>query len=163
MGTKKRPFWRVVAIDTRSPRDGRFIDIVGYYNPMVEPPQIKMDDDKVYHWLNKGALPSEKVRQLFKKLGLMERWQLMKKGVKIHELDAVIEAKRAKQPKAEPGKEKKKRPGKKKAAKAAATEKAAAAEKAATAEKAAAAEKASEAKPEAGVKGKEEEMGGAKA
>ena len=150
MGTKKRPFWRVVAIDTRSPRDGRFIDIVGYYNPMVEPPQIKMDDDKVYYWLNNGALPSEKVRQLFKKLGLMERWQLMKKGVKIHELDAAIEAKRAKQPKADPGKEKKKRPGKKKAAKAVAAEKAAA-------------EKAPEAKPEDGAKGKEGEAGGAKA
>lgn len=140
MGTKKRPFWRIVATDTRSSRDGRFIEIVGYYNPMVDPPEIKMDDDKVYRWLNSGALPSGKVRQLLKKLGMMERWQLMKKGVAIHELDAAIETKRAKQPKAEPEKAKKKKPGKKKAAKAAA-------------EKAAASEKTAEAKPPADSKG----------
>lgn len=126
MGTKKRPFWRIVAIDSRMARDGRFIDIVGYYNPMVEPPQIKMDDDKVYYWLGNGAIPSEKVRQLFRKLGLMEKWQLMKKGVQIHELDAKLAEHKAKQPKAVEGKEKKKRPGKRKVAKAAA-EKAAAA------------------------------------
>jgi small subunit ribosomal protein S16 len=140
MGTKKRPFWRVVAIDTRNARDGRFIEIVGYYNPMVDPPEIKMDDDKVFRWLDNGALPSEKVRQLLRKLGLIERWQLLKSGVKIHELDAAIEAKRAKQPKAEPGRGKKKAPGKKKAA-------------AAAAEKASAAEKTAGPKPEAGAKG----------
>lgn len=125
MGTKKRPFWRIVAIDTRMARDGRFIDIVGYYNPMVEPPQIKMDDDKVYYWLGKGALPSEKVHRLLQKLGLMEKWQLLKKGAQIHELDGKLAERRTKQPKAVEGKEKKKKPGKKKAAKAAA-EKAAA-------------------------------------
>jgi len=120
MGTKKRAFWRIVAIDSRMARDGRFIEILGYYNPMVEPPQIKVDDDRIYYWLNKGALPSEKVGQLLRKLGLMERWRLMRTGITIQELDAKIAERRLKQPKLIEGKEKKKRPSKKKAAKAAA-------------------------------------------
>jgi len=127
MGTKKRPFWRIVAIDTRGARDGGFIDIVGYYNPMVNPAEIKMDEDKVYHWLNNGALPSEKVRQLLKKLGYMERWRLLRSGVTVQELDAKVAERRLKQPKPAADREKKKRPGKKKAAKAAAAAKAEAA------------------------------------
>ncbi len=123
MGTKKRPFWRIVAIDTRMSRDGRFIEILGHYNPMVEPPVIKVDDDRIYHWLDRGALPSPKVGLLLKKLGLTERWRMLRAGVSIQELDAKIAEKRAKQPKRVEGKEKKKRPGKR--AKAAA-EKAAA-------------------------------------
>jgi small subunit ribosomal protein S16 len=125
MGTKKRPFWRIVAIDSRSARDGRFIEILGHYNPMVEPPEIKMDDDRIYYWLDQGALPSEKVGILLKKLGLIERWRLMRTGVTIQEVDTKIAERRLKQPKAVEGKEKKKRPGKKKAAKAAAAAKAA--------------------------------------
>lgn len=120
MGTKKRPFYRVVAIDTRMARDGRFIDIIGHYNPMVNPPQIKMDDDKVYYWLKNGAVPSEKVRELFRKLGLMEKWSLVKKGIAIADLEAKVEERRAKQPRPVADKEKKKKPSKKKAAKAAA-------------------------------------------
>ncbi len=124
MGTKKRPFYRVVAIDSRMARDGRFIDIVGYYNPMVNPPQIKMDDDKVYTWLRNGATPSEKVRELFRKIGLMEKWSLLKKGVAIADLDAKLEERRAKQPRAVSEKAPKKKMSKKQAAKAAAAEKA---------------------------------------
>jgi small subunit ribosomal protein S16 len=120
MGTKKRPFWRIVAIDTRSSRDGRFIDIIGHYNPMVDPAELKVDEDKVYHWLDNGALPSPKVGQLLRKLGLMERWRLLRAGVKIQELDGKIAERRLKQPKRVEGKQKKARPGKKKAAKAAA-------------------------------------------
>jgi len=120
MGTKKRSFWRIVAIDSRMARDGRFIEILGYYNPMVEPPQIKVDDDRVYYWLDKGALPSEKVGRLLRKLGLIERWRLMHTGISIQELDAKIAERRLKQPKPLETSEKKKRPSKKKAAKAAA-------------------------------------------
>ncbi len=120
MGTKKRPFYRVVAIDTRMARDGRFIDILGHYNPMVNPPQIKMDDDKVYYWLKNGAVPSEKVRELFRKLGLMEKWSLVKKGIAIADLEAAVEERRTKQPRPAADKEKKKKPSKKSAAKAAA-------------------------------------------
>jgi len=125
MGTKKRPFWRIVAIDSRSSRDGRFIEILGHYNPMVEPPELKVDDDRIYYWLDQGALPSEKVGILLKKLGLTERWRLMRAGATIQEVDAKIAERRLKQPKAVEGKEKKQRPGKKKAAKAAAAAKAA--------------------------------------
>jgi small subunit ribosomal protein S16 len=120
MGTKKRPFWRIVAIDTRMARDGRFIEILGHYNPMVEPPVIKFDDDRIYYWLDQGALPTPKVETLLKKLGLMERWRLMRAGTTIQELDAKIAERRTKQPKRVEGKVKKQRPGKKKAAKAAA-------------------------------------------
>jgi small subunit ribosomal protein S16 len=92
---------------------------------MVEPPEIKMDDDRIYYWLDQGALPSEKVGILLKKLGLMERWRMLRAGVAIPDLDATIAERRLKQPKAVEGKEKKQRPGKKKAAKAAAAAKAA--------------------------------------
>ena len=98
MGSKKRPFFRFVAADVRSPRDGRFIEVLGYYNPMTDPPDVKLDDDKVYKWLNAGAEPTVNVEQLLRKAGLMERWQLLKQGVKISELDAAIEERRAKQP-----------------------------------------------------------------
>jgi len=125
MGTKKRPFWRIVAIDSRSARDGRFIEILGHYNPMVEPPEIKVDDDRIYYWLDKGALPSEKVGIILKKLGLMERWRILRTGVTIQEVDAKIAERRLKQPKRAEATEKKKRPGKKLAAKAAAAAKAA--------------------------------------
>jgi small subunit ribosomal protein S16 len=125
MGTKKRPFWRIVAIDSRSSRDGRFIEILGHYNPMVEPPEIKVDDDRIYYWLDQGAVTSEKVGILLKKLGLVERWRLMRTGITIQEVDEKIAERRLKQPKAVEGKEKKQRPGKKKAAKAAAAAKAA--------------------------------------
>jgi small subunit ribosomal protein S16 len=136
MGTKKRPFWRIVAIDSRMSRDGRFIEILGHYNPMVEPPVVKVDEDRVYHWLDRGALPSQKVEQLLKRLGLMERWRLLRAGVTIQELDAKIAERRTKQPKAAEGKTKKARPGKKKAAKAAAEKAAAEAATASAAPKA---------------------------
>jgi len=118
MGSKKRPFFRVVAADSRSPRDGRFIETLGYYNPMADPPEIKFDDDKVYKWLDNGAIPTENARQLLRKAGLLERWRLLKQGVKISELDAKIEELRAKQPKPIPEEEKRARKEAKKKAKA---------------------------------------------
>jgi small subunit ribosomal protein S16 len=99
MGAKKKPFFRVVAADTRSPRDGRFIELLGYYNPMTDPPDLKFDEDKVYKWLDAGAEPTESAAQLLKRAGLLERWQLLKQGVKISELDAKIAERREKQPK----------------------------------------------------------------
>lgn len=102
MGSKKRPFFRIVAADARSPRDGRFIEQIGYYNPLTEPADIKIDEDKLYKWLDDGAVPSGNVVNLLKQLGLLERWQLLKSGVAIQDLDRVIEERRAKQPKAKP-------------------------------------------------------------
>ncbi|MCL4121436.1 UNVERIFIED_CONTAM: hypothetical protein GTU68_051092, partial [Idotea baltica] len=66
-GQTKRPFYRVVAADSRAPRDGDFIEILGTYNPMVEPKQISLNEDKVKEWISKGALPSKLASSLIKK------------------------------------------------------------------------------------------------
>ena len=69
MGMKKNPFYRVVATDSRNPRDGRFIEEIGYYNPMVEPPELKIDAERAKYWLSTGAQASDTVRALLKKAG----------------------------------------------------------------------------------------------
>ena len=70
MGGKKDPIWRVVVADQRSPRDGRFIENVGQYNPQTDPSTIKLDEDRVRAWLAKGAQPTETVRKLLKIKGI---------------------------------------------------------------------------------------------
>ena len=72
MGAHKKPFYRVVVADARSPRDGKFIEEIGYYNPMVEPKEIKIDSEKAKKWLDNGAQPTDTVRTLFKKSGIIE-------------------------------------------------------------------------------------------
>lgn len=72
MGSKKKPFYRVVVADSRSPRDGKFIEQIGYFNPMVETDQVKLDVEKANKWLNNGAQPTETVKALFKKNGVYE-------------------------------------------------------------------------------------------
>ena len=72
MGMKKMPFYRVVVADERSPRDGRFIEEIGYYNPMTEPATIKIDAEKAQTWLKNGAQPTDTVRTLLKKSGIIE-------------------------------------------------------------------------------------------
>ena len=66
-GRKKQPFYRIVVADSQAPRDGKFLDIVGTYDPMREPAEIRIDSDKLNHWIGKGALPSVTVRSLIKK------------------------------------------------------------------------------------------------
>ncbi len=73
MGMKKIPFYRVVIADERSPRDGRFIDQIGYYNPMTKPAEIKIDGEKAKYWLQCGAQPTDTVRILLKKSGVIEK------------------------------------------------------------------------------------------
>lgn len=73
MGAKKRPFYRLVVADARSPRDGRFIEQVGYYDPLTEPATVKIDEEKVLGWLAQGAQPSEAARSLLKREGILER------------------------------------------------------------------------------------------
>lgn len=73
MGRKKKPFYRIVVADSGSKRDGRFIDNVGYYNPLTEPADVKIDEEKAMKWLGHGALPSNTVRNLFSKSGLMRK------------------------------------------------------------------------------------------
>ncbi len=70
VGSKKNPIYRVVVADSRSPRDGRFIEIVGRYNPQTDPSTIEFDEDKVRDWIEKGAQPSESVRRLLSAKGL---------------------------------------------------------------------------------------------
>jgi small subunit ribosomal protein S16 len=73
MGAKKQPTYRFVVADDRSPRDGRFIEILGHYNPRTEPKTVVVDQDKARQWLSKGAQPTDPVRRLFAELGLVER------------------------------------------------------------------------------------------
>jgi len=72
MGMKKHPFYRIVVADERSPRDGRFIEEIGFYDPMKQPALIKVDNDKAADWLKKGAQPTDTVRILLKKSGAIE-------------------------------------------------------------------------------------------
>jgi small subunit ribosomal protein S16 len=68
-GAKRKPFYRLVAADSRMPRDGRFLESLGYYNPLTDPATIKLDLEKVKKWLDKGALPSPTAKSLLKKAG----------------------------------------------------------------------------------------------
>jgi len=72
MGMKKKPLYRVVVADIRSPRDGRFIEEIGYYDPMKQPAEIKIDNEKAATWLKNGAQPTDTVRVLLKKTGVIE-------------------------------------------------------------------------------------------
>ena len=78
MGKKKTPSYRVVVADARSPRDGRIIENLGWYNPLVEPSIIKVDEEKVLHWLRNGAQPTESVAQLLKRIGVLDRFEQSK-------------------------------------------------------------------------------------
>ena len=70
IGSKKNPIYRVVVADSRSPRDGRFIEIVGQYNPQTDPSTIELDEEKVRGWMSKGAQPTDSVKRLLKAKGL---------------------------------------------------------------------------------------------
>ncbi len=72
MGAKKAPFYRIVVADSRYPRDGRFIEEVGYYNPMTNPADVKIDAEKVQKWLDSGALPTETVKSLLTKNNIIK-------------------------------------------------------------------------------------------
>ena len=72
MGAKKAPFYRVVVADSRYPRDGRFIEEIGYYNPLTTPVDIKIDSEKAQKWIANGAQPTETVKSLLKKAGITE-------------------------------------------------------------------------------------------
>ena len=71
MGAKKAPFYRVVVADSRYPRDGRFIDEVGYYNPLTDPATVNIDADKAKKWIENGAQPTDTVKALLKKNGIL--------------------------------------------------------------------------------------------
>lgn len=72
MGAKKAPFYRIVVADSRFPRDGRFIEEIGYYDPMKEPSEVKLDPEKAKKWMENGAQPTDTVKALFKKHGVID-------------------------------------------------------------------------------------------
>lgn len=80
MGAKQRPFYRIVAADSRSPRDGRFLETVGTYNPIAVPAEVKIDEEKAMYWLKNGAIPTETVRNLLSKEGIMKKFADSKSG-----------------------------------------------------------------------------------
>lgn len=73
-GKKKAPFYRLVVADSRSPRDGRFIEMLGTYNPMTDPAEVKVDEERAMHWLTEGAIPSDTARALLRKAGVWDRF-----------------------------------------------------------------------------------------
>jgi small subunit ribosomal protein S16 len=97
MGSKKRPFYRIVATDSRNPRDGRFIETLGYYNPIVNPPEINVKEDLVFKWMGNGAVPSENAESLLRRVGTLKKWHLLQQGVSADELDARFEELRSKE------------------------------------------------------------------
>ena len=80
MGAKKAPFYRIVVADSRSPRDGRFIEKLGYYNPLKSPAEIVVDEEITLKWLNNGAIPTDTVRNLLSKSGVMKKFHESKQG-----------------------------------------------------------------------------------
>jgi len=80
MGAKKTPFYRIVVADARSPRDGRYIEVVGTYNPVTQPAQVQINEELALKWLQDGAKPSDTVRNLFSNEGIMEKFHNAKLG-----------------------------------------------------------------------------------
>ncbi|MGL4337686.1 MAG: 30S ribosomal protein S16 [Turicibacter sp.] len=74
MGSKKKPFYRIVAAHSTSPRDGRFIEVIGTYNPVTQPAIVKIDEEKAMKWLSEGAQPTDTVRALFSAEGIMTKF-----------------------------------------------------------------------------------------
>jgi small subunit ribosomal protein S16 len=89
---KHQPSYRVVAADKESPRDGKFLEILGHYNPRTEPFTFRVHEDRVYDWLSKGAQPSDSVRQLFQSVGLWDRYERFKSGEDMETLMEEAEA-----------------------------------------------------------------------
>jgi small subunit ribosomal protein S16 len=93
VGMRHQPSYRIVVADKESPRDGRFLEIVGTYNPTTDPFSIEVKEDRVFEWMKTGAVPSESVTRIFTKVGLIERFERFKKGENLETL--LAEAKTA--------------------------------------------------------------------
>jgi len=97
IGAKGQPSYRIVASDKESPRDGRFLEILGFYNPRTFPATIQLNEDRIYDWMSKGAQPSDSVAKLFKTAGLLDRFERYKQGEAVEALlqeAAAVEATR---------------------------------------------------------------------
>jgi small subunit ribosomal protein S16 len=92
VGAKKQPHYRIVVADKRSPRDGRQIETIGYYNPRTEPNTVVIDEERALYWLSEGAQPSDVVRRMLDKQGTLERLGRLRAGEPLHVLVAEYEA-----------------------------------------------------------------------
>jgi len=91
-GAKKQPHYRVVVADSRAPRDGRFIEILGHYNPRTDPVTFAVQEDRVLYWLSVGAQPTDPVKKLLDNMGTMEKFGKLKEGADLEDLLAEAEA-----------------------------------------------------------------------
>lgn len=105
IGLKGQPSYRIVAADKESPRDGRFLEILGHYNPRTDPSTIQLKEDRIYDWMSKGAQPSDSIVQVFRSAGLWDRYERFKRGETLETLleeAAAAEAARNINPKTRP-------------------------------------------------------------
>ena len=102
VGAKNQPSYRIVVTDSRSPRDGRFIEKIGFYNPRTEPATMELDEARALHWLSNGAQPSDAVRRIMDKLGTLERLKRLHAGESLEELAAEAVAAREVEPAIDP-------------------------------------------------------------
>ena len=96
VGARNQPSYRIVAVDSRVKRDGKYLENLGFYNPRTDPPTVVVHEDKVYRWLANGAQPSESVERIFRMIGLTERYQRFKAGEDLETL--LAEAQEAQAP-----------------------------------------------------------------
>lgn len=87
MGRKKRPFYRIVIVDSRKKRDGKYIEKVGHYNPIEHPAEVVIDHEKALEWLDKGAQPSDTVKSLFSKQGILHKHEMQKRGLSSEQVE----------------------------------------------------------------------------
>lgn len=97
VGRKKQPSFRIVAAEKESPRDGRFLEVVGFYNPRTEPETVKLQEERIYTWLSNGAQPSDAVERIFRTAGLLDRYERFKAGEDVAKLVEESEAWQASQ------------------------------------------------------------------
>ena len=90
IGAKKRPVYRIVVVDSRKKRDGRYIDLVGLYNPIPATPEIRIDDEKVFAWLKNGAKLSDTVKSIFRKQGILRKWAAIQSGQPIPQVETEV-------------------------------------------------------------------------
>ncbi len=102
IGLKKQPSYRIVVADSEAPRNGRYIEIIGFYNPRTEPETIELDEGRALYWLKVGAQPSDPVARMLKKLGTLDRLARLHKGEPLEQLIEEANAARAAMPKPSP-------------------------------------------------------------
>jgi small subunit ribosomal protein S16 len=91
MGKKKQPIYKIVAADSRSPRDGKFLESIGLYNPLTDPHTLNIKEDRVLYWLNNGAQPTDTVKSLLRQRGITLKRELIRKGLSEEKIESELE------------------------------------------------------------------------